>query len=269
MLNTTSVVKRLHLLLALLFFGSLWGGAADAAQLGATAQSEQKIAQKEVKLLKLVPWSGKPGSAWKEYDKAVKEQKYERAYEIAEGNLNAARTSQNSEAWVRALIRCVQTRIALHGYETAVKFLKEETWPEDLLAQTTLHLYYAQALLTYAHEYSWEIRGREKVDSKGTVDLKGRHLSQQGPQVKGIDFIRLSGRPAERIRKRLRVKIGDRVAQRRADRPGVVVQLDIFGEYRDRLFSQLVSMGEHHIVRTPRFGKNLFNGPCLQVDHAL
>ncbi len=128
--------------------------------------------------MKLIPWTGKPGSGWKAYDKAISEQKYERAYEIAEGNLNAARSSQNSEAWVRALIRCVQTRMALHGYETAVRFLKEEPWPEDLLAQTTLHLYYAQALLTYAHEYSWEIRGREKVDSKGAVDLKAWTVEQ-------------------------------------------------------------------------------------------
>ena len=128
--------------------------------------------------MKLIPWTGKPGNNWKAYDKAISEQKYERAYEIAEGNLNAARSSQNSEAWVRALIRCVQTRTALHGYETAVKFLKEESWPEDLLAQTTLHLYYAQSLLTYAHEYSWEIRGREKVDAKGAVDLKAWTVEQ-------------------------------------------------------------------------------------------
>jgi hypothetical protein len=142
------------------------------------AQVQQNVQQKEVKPLKLIPWTGKPGSSWKAYDKAISEQKYEKAYEIAEGNLNAARSSQDSEALVRALIGCVQTRMGLHGYETAVKFLKEEPWPEDLLAQTTLHLYYAQALLTYAHGYSWEIRGREKVETKGTVDLKSWTVEQ-------------------------------------------------------------------------------------------
>jgi uncharacterized protein YfaS (alpha-2-macroglobulin family) len=178
MIKAAPALKGLSLLLALLFLGYLWSGASDGAPAGAGAQSEQGIAQKEAIRLKLILWTGKPGPSWKTYDKAVSEQKYERAYEIAEGNLKAARSSQNSEAWVRALIRCVQSQTALHGFEAAVRFLKEEAWPEDLLAQTALHLYYAQALMTYAHEYAWEIRGREKVDSKGTVDLKAWTVEQ-------------------------------------------------------------------------------------------
>ncbi len=178
MIKAAPVLKGLSLLLALLFLGYLWSGASKGTPTDAGTQPEQRIAQKEAKPLKLISWTGKPDSTWKAYDKAVSEQKYARAYEIAEGNLKAARSSQNSEAWVRALIRCVQTETALHGYETAVRFLKEQPWPEDLLAQTTLQLYYAQALMTYAHEYSWEIRGREKVDSKGVVDLKAWTVEQ-------------------------------------------------------------------------------------------
>ena len=189
--------------------------------------------------MKLVPWTGKPGSGWKAYDKAVSEQKYEQAYKIAEGNLNGARSSQSSEAWVRALIRCVQARTALHGYETAVRFLKEEPWPEDLLAQTTLHLYYAQALLTYAHEYSWEIRRREKVDSKGAVDLKAwtveqifaearrsyevllSHREQLGEQPVAIlsEYIQLSNYPRE-IRPTLRDAVTYLYAEALADTLG-------------------------------------------------
>ncbi len=178
MIKTVSMVKGFSLLLALLFLGCFWGTASDGASPGTSARSEQKITQKEVKPLNFVAWTGKIGGEWKGYDKAVRDQKYQQAYEIAEGNLRAARSAQDSEAWVRALIRCVQARIALHGYETAVKFLKDEPWPEDLLAQTTLHLYYAQALLTYAHGYAWEIRTREKVDSKGELDLKAWTIEQ-------------------------------------------------------------------------------------------
>jgi alpha-2-macroglobulin len=177
-MQTKSALRILSVPLMILFLGCFWCGLSEGASPGGLAQPQQDTQQKEVKPLKFIPWTGKPGSNWKAYDKAIKEQKYERAYEIAEGNLSTARASQNSEEWVRALIRCVQTRTALHGYETAVKFLKEEAWPEDLLARTTLHLYYAQALLTYAHGYSWEIRGREKVDSKGVVDLKAWTVEQ-------------------------------------------------------------------------------------------
>src|SRR5512143_1283023 len=106
----------------LLFLMCFWPGVSEGASLVGQPQSQQKIEQKEVKSLKLVPWTGKPGSGWKAYDKAVSEQKYEQAYKIAEGNLTGARSSQSSEAWVRALIRCVQVRTALHGYETAVRF---------------------------------------------------------------------------------------------------------------------------------------------------
>ncbi len=90
--------------------------------------------------MRVIPWTGKSRLNWKPYEKAIAEQKYEKAYEIAEAHLKSARSLEDSEEWVRALIRCVQTRIGLHGYETAVRFLKEQPWPEDLLAQITLHL---------------------------------------------------------------------------------------------------------------------------------
>jgi uncharacterized protein YfaS (alpha-2-macroglobulin family) len=62
--------------------------------------------------------------------------------------------------------------MGLHGYETAVRFLREEPWPKGLLSRTALELYYAQALVTYFHAYSWEIQKRERVETSGTVDLK-------------------------------------------------------------------------------------------------
>jgi hypothetical protein len=68
--------------------------------------------------------------------------------------------------------------MALHGYETAVRFLRTEPWPEDAVSQAVLELYYAHSLATYARVYSWEIRQRERVDTSGGLDLKKWDLEQ-------------------------------------------------------------------------------------------
>ena len=86
--------------------------------------------------------------------------------------LAKARSAKNSTEWTRCLIRYTQLRMALHGYETSVRFLKDQPWPEDLTGSSVLNLYYAHALTNYARSYSWEINAREKIDTKGVVDLK-------------------------------------------------------------------------------------------------
>jgi uncharacterized protein YfaS (alpha-2-macroglobulin family) len=133
---------------------------------------------KKVKPLEYIKWSGEYSEGWKQYDKLVGEQKYEVAAKLVEDMLEKAKTTKNSQEWVRALLQYVQLRTALHGYEKSVRFLKEQPWPEDILGKTSLHLFYAQSLVHYAHQYSWEIRKREKVDSKGVVDLKAWTMEQ-------------------------------------------------------------------------------------------
>ena len=76
------------------------------------------------------------------------------------------------EYWTRTLVKETQLRMALHGYETAVRFLKDEQWPTEPLWQATLNLFYAHALTSYIDIYSWEINQREKVVSSGEVDLR-------------------------------------------------------------------------------------------------
>ena len=117
-------------------------------------------------------WDRELTGDWKEFDKLVKEQKHEAASKWLEKTLKTARDANRTEEWVRCLIKYTQLRISLHGYETAVRYLKEQEWPSDFLSGTVLNLYYANTLLTYAHSYSWEIRKREKVDSKDPLDLK-------------------------------------------------------------------------------------------------
>ncbi len=109
---------------------------------------------------------------WKEIDQLVEEQKLEAAAQGVEALLAQARAQQNEEEWARALIRIVQLRTALHGFETSVRFLREQPWPKALLPRTALRLFYAQSLLIYTRAYGWEIRQRERVASTGPVDLK-------------------------------------------------------------------------------------------------
>ncbi len=109
---------------------------------------------------------------WKEVEKLVGEQKFEEAAARVGRIRESARATRDEANEAKALIREVQLRTALHGYETSVRFLKDQPWPHGLLPRTTLRLFYAQSLVTYAQAYSWEIGQREKVDSKNAVDLK-------------------------------------------------------------------------------------------------
>ena len=109
---------------------------------------------------------------WKEIDRLVGEQKLEEASKVAAELLAAARAAGDTEGWTRGLVSEVQLRIGLHGYETAVRFLKEQPWPQDPRSQAVLSLFYARSLTTYLQAYSWEINQREKVESREVVDLK-------------------------------------------------------------------------------------------------
>lgn len=111
-------------------------------------------------------------NSWKEVDRLTGEQKLEEASALVSKILASARLSGDEENWTRALVREVQLRTALHGYETAVRFLRSEPWPKSLLSRVTLQLFYAQGLVMYERAYSWEIGKRERVESKGEIDLK-------------------------------------------------------------------------------------------------
>ena len=109
---------------------------------------------------------------WKEIDRLVSEQKLEEAAKAVAGIRAGARARGDAAGETQALVREVQLREALHGYETAVRFLREEPWPKGPREQAILNLFYADALVTYSRAYSWEIGQREKVETRGVVDLK-------------------------------------------------------------------------------------------------
>jgi uncharacterized protein YfaS (alpha-2-macroglobulin family) len=133
---------------------------------GALALGVKQGAEKGVKP---VP---KATAAWKDVDRLVNEQKFEEAAKAADALLAAAKAKKDEPEWTKALVKVTQLRIGLHGYETAVRRLRAEPWPAGTLHRAQLSLLYGHSLVTYQRAYSWEIGQREKVDTKGEVDLK-------------------------------------------------------------------------------------------------
>ncbi len=115
---------------------------------------------------------------WDEVQRLYGEQKYEAANEIVQVIRERAEAAGDADDWTRAIVEQVKLRSALHGYETAVRFLKETPWPDDEVARAVLDLYYANSLATYVHAYSWEIRQRERVETTGELDLKKWDVDQ-------------------------------------------------------------------------------------------
>jgi hypothetical protein len=108
----------------------------------------------------------------KRIEKLVSEQKFEEAAAQTALLRDAARRAKNEALWTWSIIEEAQLRTALHGYETAVRFLKEEPWPPSPIDRDLLDLFYAQSLVTYYKAYEWEINSRERVEARGPVDLK-------------------------------------------------------------------------------------------------
>src|SRR5262245_2751731 len=111
-------------------------------------------------------------SAWPEVDRLASEQKLEAAAAAVEKIRERARQSNDEPEWTKALVREAQLRMALHGYETAVRFLKDQPWPKGTLSRAALNLFYAHALVAYGQIYGWEIGQRERIASDDVVDLK-------------------------------------------------------------------------------------------------
>jgi uncharacterized protein YfaS (alpha-2-macroglobulin family) len=105
-------------------------------------------------------------------ERLVSEQKLEAAAAECARIRADARKAGDVALWAWTLIKEGQLRSALHGYETAVRFFKDEPWPDSPLERDMLDLFYGQSLVDYYLAYSWDINRRERVESKGPVDLK-------------------------------------------------------------------------------------------------
>ncbi|MHA7632106.1 MG2 domain-containing protein [Corallococcus sp. M7] len=127
--------------------------------------------------------AAKAPPTWKAIDALVEDDKVESAAQGAEARLAAAKAQGDADEWTRALVRTVQLRTRLHGYETTVRFLREQPWPEGLRQQATLQLFYAAVLANYQQAYSYEIGQREQVVSSGPVDLKAWTKDQISAEI--------------------------------------------------------------------------------------
>jgi uncharacterized protein YfaS (alpha-2-macroglobulin family) len=113
-----------------------------------------------------------PDATWEEADRLSREQKYEAAAAVVAQLRARAQARGDEDEWARTLVREAQLRTALHGYETVVRFLRETPWPPGPKATAVLDLFYGETLVQYLRAYSWEIRQRERVESKDPLDLK-------------------------------------------------------------------------------------------------
>ncbi|MEQ1876470.1 MAG: MG2 domain-containing protein, partial [Bdellovibrionia bacterium] len=121
---------------------------------------------------------------WSAVDKLLSEQKVQVALEKTTEILKASRKTKDTKTWTEALIRSVQYESGLHGYETSVRFLKDEAWPDNAESKVLLNLFYANLLMTYSGAYRWEIQQREKTVSADKPDLKAWTLLQIGDEIR-------------------------------------------------------------------------------------
>lgn len=114
---------------------------------------------------------------WPAVEQLVADQRFQEALDLVQGLETAARAAGDEPAWTRALVEEVKLTLALHGYETGVRRLRDAAWPRAPRLRAVLGLYYAEALADYLRAYSWEIRERERVAGAQSgvdaeVDLK-------------------------------------------------------------------------------------------------
>ncbi len=124
-------------------------------------------------------------SAWGEVDRLAGEQKFQAALDATLKLLHSARSRKDERLVTEGILKATQLEMGLHGYETAVNFLKETPWPKNSASRALLHLYYARSLVYYQQMYSWEINQREQQGSASPekLDLKSWTSAQLGRQA--------------------------------------------------------------------------------------
>src|SRR4051812_23729678 len=96
---------------------------------------------------------------WSQVEALIDQQRHQAAFDLLATIRDAARTDPAREAEAtEALVKQAQLRIALHGDETALRFIREEPWPTSLLYRTVLEVFLGHVTLAYLRKYSWEIR---------------------------------------------------------------------------------------------------------------
>jgi uncharacterized protein YfaS (alpha-2-macroglobulin family) len=133
-------------------------------------------------------------NVWAESEKLVSEQKLQAALDNVTAIKTQAAAKGDDLLWTEALIKSAQMQIGLHGYETAVRNLKSEKWPQNPSGRVMLNLYFGHSMMRYYGAYSWEIQKREKTISKHEVDLKAWTQEEIGREIsKTFDLVMAEG----------------------------------------------------------------------------
>ncbi len=186
-ISTINTSRRLASVL-MLMTAALFASGAACGQVGRSSPRPGAGAPAETPVTGETVESGEDmaeNPRWKDVDRLISEQKMEAAIEIADEILADARSAGNEVEQTRALIKGVQLRTSLHGYETTVRDLRRETWPESPQQRAILNLFYARTLVTYLQQYSWEINQRERVDTGDEIDLKAWTREQIVDEAQG------------------------------------------------------------------------------------
>lgn len=104
-------------------------------------------------------------------DALIAEQKYQAAFEKLQELYKKAKAKKDSQLVTETMIRIAQSQVALHKYEEAVQFLREEQRPTAPAQRILVDMYYAEVLMSYMNTYNWEIQSREKT-THSEKDLK-------------------------------------------------------------------------------------------------
>jgi len=184
-----------------LTLAALWGpptSGAPATRAAAVAPTPTPVAV-----------TGSPHT-WEEVHRLVSEQKLKAALALVDAIREDAAAAGDDAELTRAIVEQVKLRTALHGYETAVRFLRQTPWPDDPIQHAVLDLYYANSLVTYLNVYSWEIGQRQKVVGTETVDLEawtGAQISAEANRAfheVWNDRARLGDRPVKTLERYIR-----------------------------------------------------------------
>lgn len=109
---------------------------------------------------------------FKRLERLIDGEKFAAAARLAREIGDRSRTAGDEASWTRALIREAQLRVALEGYETAVKRLMEAERPASPEWRAALDLAIASALTRYLDAYRHDIDRRERVASDGDKPIE-------------------------------------------------------------------------------------------------
>lgn len=109
---------------------------------------------------------------WKRLDQLIDGEKFAAAAQLAHDLGTQAMAAGDEPGWARALIREVQLRVALEGYEAAVKRLIEAERPQSPEWRAALALARANALMRYLNAYRHDIDRRERIASDGEKPIE-------------------------------------------------------------------------------------------------